>query len=72
MQNLEKEMRTFAAAVTAYELVATHESELYTIRVSSPTSLVLTFKDSYHRLLFHGICSFFKLNSSSALFFLGD
>ena len=65
MQNLEKEMRSFAAATSEYKLIATHESDLYTIRVSSSTSLVLTFKDSYHRLLFHGIGAFFKLSSVS-------
>lgn len=65
LQNLESEMKSFASAVTEYKLVAKHESELYTIRVSSATSLVLTFKDSYHRLLFHGICTYFRLSSVS-------
>ena len=58
-------MKAFATAVNDYQLVAAHQSELYTIRVSTSTSLALTFKDSYHRLLFHGVCSFFKLSSVS-------
>jgi len=64
LTDIEKELINFIEYFPPRNLVCTHTSELYRIELCDNT-LNVVFKDSYHRLLFHEICSYYSLESKS-------
>jgi len=64
LNDIEKELINFIEYFPPRNLVCTHTSELYKIELRDNT-LNVVFKDSYHRLLFHEICSYYSLISKS-------
>jgi len=69
LECLDAELRLFVQLSDSgcYSLSIDHQivSDLYSISVSKSQVLRFVFKDSYYRLLFHGICSFYSLHSTS-------
>jgi len=64
LNDIEKELINFIECYPPSRLICNHSSELYRIELHGNTICVV-FKDSYHRLLFHEICSYYSLESKS-------